>query len=115
MRRVLSGALLACLILPPLVSRELLVWLRGAHGQRQNTEKWPVTEFELFERTAAGEPICPKCGRCDRTQRFAYGLYLNGLPKGSLGAGCSVSTNSPDYRCGHCGTNFGVTPLARRE
>lgn len=70
---------------------------------------WPVTEHKSYERTAAGEPICPKCGRSDAALKYLYGLRREAAPAGTVNGGCCVGPDSPEFRCGHCGATFGVT------
>ena len=68
----------------------------------------PVTEYEQFAKTADGKPICPKCGRSDKVRQYLYGLLREDPPEGMVWGCCTVHEDSPEYRCGHCGTKFGL-------
>lgn len=73
----------------------------------------PVTEYERFESTVEGKPICPKCGHSDKVLQFLYGLRRGALPEGTTSGGCVVGPKSPEYRCGHCDARFGITSLGK--
>jgi hypothetical protein len=79
---------------------------------RENLPPGP-TQYEHFERTADGKPMCPKCGRSDRMLRYQYGLTREALPEGTTNGGCAVAPNSPEYKCGHCDARFGITSFGK--
>ncbi|QEG27991.1 hypothetical protein GobsT_27590 [Gemmata obscuriglobus] len=73
------------------------------------------TDYEHYEQTPEGKPICPKCGRSDQVRAYLYGLTRGERPEGTVGGGCVVTALSPAFRCGHCEARFGVTPMSRRD
>ena len=72
-----------------------------------------ATEYERFESTPDGKPICPKCGRSDKVLKYLYGLHGDPPPEGVIGGGCAIGPKSPEYLCGHCDTRFGIASQGR--
>jgi hypothetical protein len=90
----------------------LVVGLGAVYWVPRKSEKpYPVAEYEEYERTADGKPICPRCGRTDDVVRYRYGLRAT-IGPGEVGAGCVVGSDCADFRCNHCGTNFGLSEMA---
>lgn len=52
-------------------------------------------------------PVCPHCGRSDQILVLVYGLSRTDPPPGFVKAGCVITKDSPMYKCGACGTEFG--------
>jgi hypothetical protein len=105
---LLAGAVICAI--PELVN--LRRWL-PSFGHR-HPDNLPRTEYEHFDVTKEGKPICPRCGKSDEVLKYQYGLTREAPPKGMIGGGCGIGPESPEYHCGHCDAGFGITPLAKQ-
>jgi hypothetical protein len=81
----------------------------GLLSSSEHPPNIPATEYERFETTADGKPICPRCERSDKVLKYLYGLRREAPPEGMIGGGCSIGPKSPEYHCSHCDTRFGIT------
>lgn len=87
---------------------------RRAKQLRDSLGRIPTTEemMSVFPDNRSGD-YCPKCKSTD-VGRFVYGLRLrdsitleNERNGKIIGAGCTLSSRSPKYRCNNCSCEWG--------
>ena len=80
-------------------------------ARREPADATPTIDVLAFDRTQAGEPICPHCGKTREVREYLYGLVREDFPEGRVPGGCAVGPHSPRYKCLGCGTCFGKIDL----